>query len=149
MQLEPHVEAIKSDLVALAALGDESVASAAERLAAALGSTLGLRLLELVGEAALQVSAQLPAGHVEVRVAGQDPSLVYVEDSESEPRSSAEDLSARITLRLAEALKNAVDAAAAREGVSVNTWILRALGRALSGPPPRRVGNRMRGYAQS
>ena len=150
MQLEPHVESIQAELASLAALGDETTAAAAERLARALGSTLGLRLLDVVGEAALEISSQLPAGHVDVRMAGQNPSLVYVESAAEEPPSSAgEEATARITLRLAEALKAAVDAAAAREGVSVNTWIIRALGRALSGPAPRRLGNRMRGFAQS
>jgi predicted DNA binding CopG/RHH family protein len=150
MQLQPHVESIQNELAALAGLGDESTAAAAERLARALGSTLGLRLLDVVSEAALEVSGQLSGGHVEVRIAGQDPSLVYVEAAEEEPRTSAgEELAARITLRLPETLKAAVEAAAAREGVSANTWIVRALGRALSGPPSRRLGNRMRGFAQS
>ena len=150
MQLQPHVESIQNELAALATLGDEATAAAAERLARALGASLGLRLLDLVGEAALEVSGQLPAGHVEVRIAGQDPSLVYVEAVEGEPRPAAgEELAARITLRLPETLKSGVEAAAGREGISVNTWIVRALGRALSGPPPRRVGNRMRGFAQS
>jgi HicB-like protein involved in pilus formation len=149
MQLEPHVQSIQRDLAALAALGDEATAAAAERLAAALAPTLGLSLLDVVGEAALEVSSQLPSGHVDVRIAGQSPSLVYVEEVEEEPRTLGEELTARITLRLAEALKAAIDAAAAREGVSVNTWIVRALGRALSGPPPRRLGNRMRGFAKN
>ena len=148
MQLQPHVESIQNELAALAALGDEATAAAADRLARALGASLGLRLLDVVGEAALEVSGQLPAGHVDVRIAGQDPTLVYVEVPPEEP-TSGEDLSARITLRLPEALKAGVEAAAAREGISVNTWIVRALGRALSGPPPRRLGNRMRGFAQS
>lgn len=148
MQLQPHVESIQNELAALAALGDEATAAAAERLARALGASLGLRLLDVVGEAALEVSGRLPAGHVEVRIAGQDPTLVYVEAPAEEP-ASGEDLSARITLRLPEALKAGAEAAAAREGISVNTWIVRALGRALAGPPPRRLGNRMRGFAQS
>ena len=53
MQLEPHVEALRAELASLAALGDENVAAAGERLSRALGSTLGLRLLELLSEAAL------------------------------------------------------------------------------------------------
>ena len=150
MQLEPHVESVQNELASLAALGDETTAAAADRLSRALGSTLGLRLLDLVSEAALEISGQLPSGHVEVRIAGQNPSLVYVEaaDEEAAP-ASGEELSARITLRLPGGLKGTLDIAAAREGVSVNTWILRALGRALSGPPPRRHGNRMRGFATS
>lgn len=150
MQLEPHVESVQNELASLAALGDETTATAADRLSRALGSTLGLRFLDLLSEAALEISGQLPSGHVEVRMAGQNPGLVYVEAVEDEAApASGEELSARITLRLPGGLKGTLEVAAAREGVSVNTWVLRALGRALSGPAPRRHGNRMRGFAQS
>jgi soluble lytic murein transglycosylase len=51
----------------------EHVAAAAERLAQALRASIGLRLLDRLGEAAPEVSAQLPSGHVEVQLAGEDP----------------------------------------------------------------------------
>jgi hypothetical protein len=151
MQTTPYVDALLADLEAMAALGDEAVADAARRLSQTLRASAGLRLLDLLGEAALEVSGQLPSGHVEVRLAGQEPTLVYV-DEPSEPSPSAaadESASARITLRLPESLKASVEAAAAREGVSVNNWIVRALGRASSAPAPRRVGRRLTGYAES
>ena len=153
MQTTPYVDALLADLEAMASLGDEAVADAARRLSQTLRASAGMRLLDLLGEAALEVSNQLPAGHVEVRLAGQEPSLVYV-DEEPEPSAQAapgsEDPSARITLRLSEALKTSVEAAAAREGVSVNTWIVRALGRASSAPTTvRRSGRRLTGYAES
>ncbi len=141
MQLEPHVEALRTELASLASLGDEQVATAAERLSQALGSTLGLRLLEVLSEAALEVSSQLPSGRVEVHLAGQEPSLVYVE---------AEDgLTARITLRLPDSLKGSLEAAAGREGVSVNTWIVKALARGLSNAAVSRIGSRLTGFGQS
>ena len=56
MQLTPYIEALESDLAAMAAMGDEQVAAAAERLAQALRASFGLRLLDLLGEAALEVS---------------------------------------------------------------------------------------------
>jgi hypothetical protein len=152
MQLEPHVEALRAELASLAALGDENVAAAGERLSRALGPTLGLRLLQLLSEAALEVSAQLPAGHVEVRLAGQEPSLVYVEHEEEAPAPPPEDgLTARITLRLPDSLKTSVEGAAAKEGVSVNTWIVKALGRGLTSVVASggRVGSRLTGYGQS
>jgi hypothetical protein len=153
MQLNPHVTAIQADLASAAALGDEATAEAARRLADALGSSLQLRLLEVLGEAALDVTAQLPSGHVEVRLSGRDPQLVVVVEperaGESQP-AAGDDASARITLRLGEALKAAVEAAADREQVSTNTWIVRTLGRALDPRPTRvRTGNRLQGYAQS
>jgi sugar (pentulose or hexulose) kinase len=153
MQTTPYVDALLADLEAMASLGDEAVADAARRLSQTLRASAGMRLLDLLGEAALEVSSQLPSGHVEVRLAGQEPSLVYV-DEEPEPAAQAaqgaDDSSARITLRLSEALKSSVEAAAAREGVSVNTWIVRALGRASSAPTTvRRSGRRLTGYAES
>ena len=153
MQTTPYVDALLADLEAMASLGDEAVADAAQRLSQTLRASAGLRLLDLLGEAALEVSGQLPTGHVEVRLAGQEPSLVYVEDEplSPTPAASAEDAaSARITLRLSESLKASVEAAAAREGVSVNTWIVRALGRAATAPTTvRRSGRRLTGYAES
>jgi hypothetical protein len=151
MQMAPHIEALQSDLAEIAALGDEATAQAAQRLSVALRSSVGLRILDALAEAALELSSQIPTGHVEVRLAGQDPTLVFVAEQEAEaPATAEDDQSARITLRLPESLKARVDAAAAREGVSVNTWLVRALSRAVSSPRPSiRVGNRLTGFGRS
>jgi HicB family len=151
MQMAPHIEALQSDLAEIAALGDEATAQAAQRLSVALRSSVGLRILDALTEAALEVSAQIPSGHVEIRLSGQDPSLVFVAEQEAEPAAVAEDdQGARITLRLPESLKARLEAAAAREGVSVNTWLVRALSRAVSSSRPLiRVGNRLTGYGRS
>jgi hypothetical protein len=152
MELAPHVEALVRDLKAIAAVGDDATAQAAARLAAALEASAGMRLLDVLSEAALELSDQLPDGHVEVRLAGQAPSLVYVEDEPPPASAPAEDaLSVRITLRLPESLKSAVESAAARDGVSVNTWLVRALARAVSSWASRGSGpgNRLRGFARS
>jgi hypothetical protein len=150
MQMAPHIEALQSDLAEIAALGDEATAQAAQRLSLALRSSVGLRMLDALTEAALELSAQIPSGHVEVRLAGQDPTLVYVGEQQAEPAVTEDDQSARITLRLPESLKARLDAAAAREGVSVNTWLVRALSRAVSSPRPSvRVGNRLTGFGRS
>ena len=58
-------------------------------------------------------------------------------------------LSARITLRLPDALKVRVEDAASRDGVSVNTWIVQALGRVASGATRRSSGRRLTGYGRS
>jgi hypothetical protein len=153
MELAPHVEALERDLSAIAAVGDDATAHAAQRLAAALKASTGLRILDALTEAALELGEQMPNGHVEVRLAGQDPSLVYVEEeaAPAAPAASEDELSVRITLRLPGALKAAVDAAAAAEGVSINTWLVRAVARVVSGFGPARSGprNRLRGYARS
>ena len=152
MQTTPYVDSLLADLEAMASLGDEAVANAAQRLSQTLRASAGLRLLDLLGEAALEISAQLPSGHIEIRLAGQEPSLVYVDDEPAAAPSAAtgeDSASARITLRLSESLKLNVELAANREGVSVNTWIIRALGRAASPPTTRRTGRRLTGYAES
>ena len=147
------MQAIQSDLAAAAALGDEASAAAGERLAAAVESSLQLRLLDVLTEATLALNDQLRSGHVEVRLAGRDPELVLVEDRAHEtepPPAPGDDLSARITLRLPEGLKSQVEVVASREGVSANAWIVRALSRALDERPGRtRAGNRLQGFAQS
>src|SRR6478672_2537553 len=102
MQIDGYVQALRDDLSRVAALGDESTARAAELLSVALESSLGRRLQDALGEAALELSSQLDSGRVEVRIAGGDPELVLVRDEEdtttaAEPADEA--FTARITLR--------------------------------------------------
>jgi hypothetical protein len=149
MEMARFVEALESDLAAVAALGDEQTRAVAERVLQAIRGSAGLRLLDALGEAALEISAQLPEGHIEVRLVGQDPALVYVGEEETPREPAAEDgLTARITLRLPEALKASVEADAAREGISVNSLIVRALSRGAAGRV-QRSGKRLRGFGQS
>jgi HicB family len=151
VQTAKFVEKLERDLAAVAALGGEDVAEAAARLAQALRGSAGLRLMEILGEAALEISGQLPEGHVEVRLAGPDPELVFVaaQQPAEPPAVQADDgLTSRITLRLPENLKRELEAAAAREGVSLNTWLVRALSRSTA-PAPRRTGKRLTGYAKN
>jgi hypothetical protein len=151
MQIDGYIQALREDLARVAAVGDESTARAAELLAAALESSLGRRLQEALAEAALELSAQLEDARVEVRVAGGDPELVYVsEPAVSAPEAADEAYSARITLRLPESLKSRVEASAAERGVSVNTWLVQALGRAVD--PRHSTGghrHRLTGYGRS
>jgi len=155
MEIAPHVQAIQSDLASAAALGDEASAAAGRRLSQALESSLHLRLLDLLTEVAADLSAQLSSGRVDVRLAGRDAELVVVEEEPAEAPPAAahgdETETARITLRLPESLKLQAEGVAAREGVSTNTWLVRAVAQALE---PRRTsrirtGNRLQGFAQS
>jgi hypothetical protein len=151
MQLQRYVDALKADLTTVAELGDDATAEAASRLVVSLQASIGLRLLDALSEAALELTDRLPSGHVEVRLAGQDPELVFVGDEpEAAPAAAAEDgHTARISLRLPETLKTAVESAAAREGVSVNTWIVRALTRSTTSGTTVQSGNRLQGWARS
>lgn len=148
MEMSHHVDALAQDLGAAAAVGDDSVVEAARRLTQALEPSLRLRLLDVLGEAALELTTQLPGGRVEVRLAGADAELVYTAETPSNhvgPAAAEDAASARVTLRLPESLKARVEAAAAREDLSVNAWLVRAVGRSLD---RRQFGNRLTGFAQ-
>ena len=150
MQITTYVEALREDLASLASLGDESMARAGERVAAALESSLRLRLLDVLAAAAEELSQQLPDGRAELRLVSGEPVLAFVPDERTPSPSVGlgDDLQARISLRLPEALKARVDAAAAQEGISVNAWLVQAIARGLE-RRPHRVGKQLRGFAQS
>jgi len=152
MNISIVIDSLKEDLSDVAELGDERAAGVARRLSEMLGSSLRLRILDVLSQAALELSGKLPSGHVEVRLAGQDPEFVYVEDERSDDGGAGEELSARITLRIPDRLKESVEQAATREGISVNTWLVRTIARSVergAGGPTHRGGRRMTGYGQS
>jgi hypothetical protein len=112
-----------------------------------------------LSEVAAELSAELPDGRVEIRVAGDDVDLAYVEDAAAGTADADgegdggdwdrdRDMSARITLRLSESLKTRVEEGAARQGISVNAFIVRTLEQGASGEHKRKTyaGNRLRGY---
>jgi hypothetical protein len=156
MDLTPHLEAVRADLESLA---DEQTQAGLARLARAVEPALQLRLLDVLGEAALELSQQLPAGHAEVRVAARDASIVYVPEGPPEsatPTEEDEGGTARLTLRMPESLKVRVEESAAREGTSVNAWLVRVITRGVEGKRfeleigrNRRGGSRVTGWAQS
>src|SRR5262249_53858261 len=136
METAQFVEALQQDLRDLARIGGDELVEAAQRLEGAIRQAATLRLIDFLTQAALELTEQMPDGHVDVRIAGQEPRLVYVEEQapEQEPppaAAPAEDEQARITLRLPESLKAAIEAAAGTENVSVNAWLVRALQRAV------------------
>jgi hypothetical protein len=152
MQIDGYVQAIREDLARVAAVGDESTARAAELLAVALESSIGRRLQEALAEAALELSAQLDSGHIEVRIAGGEPELVLVPEDEPAVEPADEAFTARITLRLPESLKARLEAHAARDGVSVNTWLVQQLSRSSEPRHPGGSGGsrrRLSGYGRS
>ena len=147
--MSPHVDALRADLEAAASLGDERAAEIGGRLAEAATRAAPLRFQDLLSEALLEANAQLPAGHLELRLAGSDPSVVFVDDDAAGRTPPADEPSAaRLTLRLPERLKTEIEAAAAREGVSVNTWLVRALGGAV-GRQTQKSGRRLVGYGRT
>jgi len=152
MQIDGYIQALREDLVRVASLGDETTSRAAELLSVAIEASLARRLQDVLAEAALELNAQLDAAHVEVRIAGRDPELVLVREDGSVPEAVDEAFSARITLRLPESLKQRVESAAAREGASVNTWLVQAIQRSVESKSNRSISssrNRLTGYGRS
>jgi hypothetical protein len=152
MQIDGYIQALREDLLRVASLGDETTSRAAELLSVAIEASLARRLQDVLAEAALELNAQLDAAHVEVRIAGRDPELVLVREDGSVPEAVDEAFSARITLRLPESLKQRVESAAAREGASVNTWLVQALQRSVESKSHRSSSgsrNRLTGYGRS
>jgi hypothetical protein len=150
MKMSSVVDGLRSDVVAVGELGDETVAEVAERIADVLGRSVPGRVLDLLSDAAAELTASLPDGRVDIRVAGDDVDLTFVEDAPrpaAAPTGEGDEQSARISLRLGEGLKSRLEAGAAAEGVSVNTFIVRALERNSSNRSrSNRVGNRLHGY---
>jgi hypothetical protein len=151
MQIDGHIQALRQDLVRVAALGDEATSRAADLLSVAIEASLGRRIQDVLAEAALELNSQLDAAHVEVRIAGHDPELVLVREDGTVPEPVDEAFSARITLRLPESLKQRIEAAASRDGTSVNTWLVQALQRGLESRnrPSSGSRNRLTGYGRS
>ena len=133
-------------------------------MSAALDPAIRLTLLELLAEAAGDVSRELAPGSVDVRLRGKDPELVVTRPPEAPATAPAaavqtaaptepddESATFRTTLRLPERLKSRVEQAAAAEGVSVNSWLVRAVTTALepdSRRPVPRTGDRFTGWVR-
>jgi len=150
MQITNYVEELQRQLLNAAAAGGPEAQEIAERLAAALDAAARLVVLEALSEAAGEITRELAPGSVDVRLRGRDiefvvatPSTESMVSSASTPReeppATADDgddgPTSRTTLRLPDALKSRAEAAAAAEGISLNTWFVRAVGAALE---PRR-----------
>jgi len=149
MELSQTTKTLRQDLMNLAQIGDPALAEAAERLWAAFDSMLTSRLLELAGQWAAEASAQLPSGHLEVRLSGPHPELTYVPDQPLDVSYSHEEDQARMTVRLPPPLKAQVDAAAERAGLSVNAWVVGALAAALGGRRSHHGGKSLSGYGHN
>ena len=164
MELSDFVEKLRGELTSITRFAGEDVARAAELLTEALDSSVRLTLLDVLSAAAADITARLGDSVVEVRLADGEPTFVVMtappeaEYAEPAPAAGAEQEpgAARLTLRLPDSLKTRIEAAAARDGVSVNTWLVRAASRSLENPARGSQaagrwgpGQRITGYARS
>ena len=165
MDLNPYVDTLRHEIAVAARFAGPDAESLAERLTAPLESAARLVLQEAISDAAQEISRDLAPGSVDVRLRGRDLGFV-VDRGPQRPRRvrhrhlglaaarsqrhrrrptappgrAGDAGTARITVRLPETLKSQVEAAAEREGVSVNAYLVRTLGAALQpgGPPAAR-----------
>ena len=139
MDLQPYVDAVRHELNLAAAAGGAEAQALADRLSAPLESAIRLALLEALSAGAEEITSELAPRSVEVRLRGRDPEFVVSapldEPSAQQPSEVAfgdEDSGTwRITLRLPEGLRTAVEAATRRDGSSLNTWLVRAVAAAV------------------
>jgi hypothetical protein len=158
MELDRYVADLRGQLAAAAESGGEDVRAVAERLSAALDAAARLMLLEALSDAASEITRELAPGAVDVRLRGRDPELVVsrptgTEFAEAAPApdlttggaltadATDDTATSRTTLRLPDQLKARVDKAAAEDGLSVNSWLVRAIAAGLE-PKNRRTARR-------
>jgi predicted HicB family RNase H-like nuclease len=144
MELTPYVLDLQRQLVDAADNGTDDTRAIAERLASGLDAATRLVLLDALSAAVGEITSELAPASVDLRLRGREVEFVVSHQSaetEEPPLEIDETSSSRTTLRLPDALKTRVDEAAAAEGLSVNTWLVRAVAAALQ-PKQRRSAQR-------
>ncbi|HET6291389.1 MAG TPA: toxin-antitoxin system HicB family antitoxin [Amycolatopsis sp.] len=173
MDLTPYITSLREDLANTASAGDEQTRRAAALLSSALEPAARLTIMNALADLAAEVTSALPGHVVDVRLDGRDVRVVVSGSAEgteqSAPRQEAPreaprapkvdtgDIT-RITLRLFEQVKGQAEAAAAAQGVSLNTFVSQAVQGALgkSGgehwhykeKPGGGAGSRLHGWVQ-
>lgn len=140
MELSPYVSALRENLTAAAAAGDEQIRTAARVLAATLEPAARLAIMNALSDLAGEVTLALEDRVVEVRLDGQDVQVVVTSTPTDEPEAVEEppptvpdatgDIT-RITVRLLEELKSKAEEAASARGVSLNSFVSQAVQGAL------------------
>lgn len=166
MELRPHIDALRHELMLAAAAGGDDARELADRLTAPLESAVRLAMLDVLSEAAAEITRELAPGSVDLRLRDREPGFVVTPapaDAWGSPPTTAppsplpaadaaapggeDDATVRISLRLPEHLKNRVEQSAARAGVSINTWLIRAATAAVDGDQDRPAGGAATGGA--
>lgn len=152
MELEPHITHLSEQLALAAEAGGEEARALAQRLTPPLDSAVRLMLLDVLTVAAAEITRELAPGSVELRLRGRDPEFVVTTPTADRDRAAGDSggdrLSAdeawaaggslpapagtgeggvsRVNLRLPDELKSRIEQAADREGLSINSWLVRA-----------------------
>ena len=148
-----YVDSVRQQLLTAADAGGDDARALAERLAAPLEAALRLSLQDALAAAAEEITTELAPGSVELRLRGREPEFVVTpppaeppagQPAEADqanflndpfpagaPTAAGADEVSRVNLRLPDQLKARVEQAASREGLSVNSWLVRAATAAL------------------
>src|SRR3954453_14017541 len=123
MDITPYVENLRHDLAAAAEAGGPEARDAADRVALALDPAVRLMLMDALSQAAAEITSELPAGAIDVRLRGREPQFVVdvptgpmaptapaaptaptapAPAEEADDAEAEEDSVARITLRIPE-----------------------------------------------
>lgn len=149
MHLAVYVESLREQLTAVGEIGGAESKAVADRLSTGLEAATRLVLLEAISAAADEITRELAPGAVELRLRGSDPHFVVKlpSDVASEvvadgistplggiPQGGEEGGTSRLNLRLPEVLKGRIEEAARREGLSLNSWLVRTVAAAVEVP---------------
>ncbi|GGS57339.1 toxin-antitoxin system HicB family antitoxin [Streptomyces cinerochromogenes] len=166
MDLTPYVDTLRRELAVAAEAGGEDARELAERLTAPLESATRLTLLNVLSAAMDEITRELAPGSVDVRLRGLDPDFVVTPPPAGghgeatagpfqapspapAPAEGDEGGTARVNLRLPAHLKARAEEAAAREGLSVNAWLVRAVSAAVEGGARPRTAEKTQNVGQS
>jgi hypothetical protein len=166
MDLRLYIENIHRQLAVAAEAGGDDARALAERLVAPLDAAIRLTLQDVLVAAAEEITCELAPGSVELRLRGRDPEFVVTPppvdlpvddlpggDQDREPSGKPvtaagvatpasieadEGGMSRINLRMPDQLKGRIEQAASAEGLSVNSWLVRAATAALERTDPGR-----------
>lgn len=143
MELSPFSQQVHAQLTAAAALGDERTRQIADALATTAQSAVRVAILDALSAATAEVTNALyeasggqSAPAVTLHLHGEQVRFsvsVPPEDSAEPARGRTDDgeATARISLRLTEALKAEIEQAASQAELSINSWLVRAAAGAL------------------
>jgi len=150
MQTSWFTEALRSDLEAVGSMGSDKAMKVADRMITVALPLAKARMLEAMSMALTELSAALDLERIDLRVSGDDVTFVPADPPADARAVDTSGEQARFSLRLPDELKARIDARASSEGISANTWIVRALegavGRGASRGPR---GRRLSGYGHA
>lgn len=154
MDLTPYVESVRRDLLQAAALGDDNTQRTAAALATAVEPSIRLALMSALAQMAGEITGELQSSSdatVDVRLEGNDvkvsvshpvdhgshtdrsPGAPDADSSWGQAMKDAGSELSRTTVRLFQDLKSQAETAASDQGVSLNTYISRAVSDSVKG----------------